>query len=57
MVVSSSNFRPHVRSRFILYRSNNVHGTEAPAYSDHPSEAGVSTYLAILFGWIDYGIP
>ena len=33
------------------------HGTGALVYSNHPREAAVSSYLAIIFGRIASGVP
>ena len=60
MIASNSSFRPHP-GRVIrdLYRQLHAvwHGTEALVNSNHPREAAVSLYLAIIFGRIASGIP
>ena len=53
MAASSSTFCPHPE-RVIRDLSRQLHavrhGTEALVYSNHPSEAAASWYLAIIFG-------
>ena len=60
MVASSSTFRPHpervIRDLFCQLHAVR-HGTEALVYSNHPSEAAASWYLARIFGWIASGVP
>ena len=53
MISSSSTFCPH-SGRVIRDLSRHLHavwhGTEALVYSNHPTEAAASSYLAIIFG-------
>ena len=60
MIASSSTFCPHP-GRIIrdLFRQLHAvwHGMEALVYSNHPSEAAASSYLAIIFGRIASGVP
>ena len=60
MIASSSTFCPHpgMAIRDLLCQLHDVwHGTEALVYSNNPSEAAASSYLAIIFGRITSGVP
>ena len=60
MITISSTFCPHpervIRDLFRLLHAV-LHGMEALVYSNHPRGAAASSYLAIIFGRIDNGIP